>query len=555
VSTRKTLLRLVVVITAFAMVVSACGSDTSTGSTTTTASGTSGTADTQATATTSGNGETPTTQGDTTPPDDSDPEPTGDDANETLVIGMGFSPRKLWANSSTTQQEINISEQISEKLIEFSPDAQSFEPRLAESWEQIDDTTLEMKLREGVTFTNGEPFTAESAVFSIDVMRNSAAYTLFTSAVAGAEVVGPMTIHVKTEEPTGLHMPALAVGSFQYPPEYFQQVGEDEFGKMPIGTGPYMLDEWIIGEEVRLVANPDYWGGVPDIENVIFRSIPEETSRIAALQTEEIGLLLDLPLDAADRIEEDSALQVLGRPGNRLYRLTFGTLIDTPIADPAVRRALQYAIDVDSIIAGPLEGRGEALKGQALSTSYFGYDPDREQTPYDPELARELLAEAGYPDGFKVTLKYPSGRYTKDQEVGQIVAANLQAVGLEVEQVVLEPGTFLDQLNQKELNDIFFSGTLPPPDAHFVYFQLECAWRYAYICRPELDALIRAGTQTADIEERIEIYNQIREFLDEDPATVPMYVTDDLYGAVDELGGFIPRASQFLDVRAFTLNE
>ncbi len=468
---------------------------------------------------------------------------------------MGFSPRKLWANSSTTQQEINISEQISEKLIEFSPDAQSFEPRLAELWEQIDDTTLEMKLREGVTFTNGEPFTAESAVFSIDVMRNSSAYTLFTSAVAGAEVAGPMTIRIKTTEPTGLHLPALAVGNApSIILQYFQEVGEEEFGRMPIGTGPYVLNEWILGEEVRLDANPDDRGGMPDIEHVTFRSIPEETSRIAALETEEIGLLLDLPLDAADRIEEDADLQVLGRPGNRLYRLTFGTLIDTPIA-AAVRRALQYAIDVDSIIAGPLEGRGEALQGQALSPSYFGFDPDRERTPDHPERARELLAEAGYPDGFKVTLKYPSGRYTKDQEVGQIVAANLQAVGLEVEQVVLEPGTFLDQLNQKELNDIFFSGTLPPPDAHFVYFQLECAWRYSYICRPELDALIKAGTQTADLDERLAIYDELRAFLDEDPATIPMYVTEDLYGAVDELAGFEPRASQFLDVRSFTLNE
>lgn len=525
----------------FVMVLAACTSGTDETATT------DGSQDTGTTATPG----TTTAPGTTAAPSD----PSADDSDETLVIGMGFSPRKLWANSSTTQQEINISEQINEKLIEFSPDAQSFEPRLAVSWEQIDETTLEMKLREGVTFTNGEPFTAESAVFSINVMRNSSAYTLFTSAVAGAEVVGPMTIHIKTTEPTGLHLPALAVGSFQYPPVYFAEVGEEEFGRLPIGTGPYVLHEWIIGEEVILKVNTGYWGGVPDIETVIFRSIPEETSRIAALQTKEIGLLLDLPLDAADRIEEDADLQVMGRPGNRLYRLTFGTLTDTPIADPAVRRALQYAIDVDSIIAGPLQGRGKALQGQALSESYFGFDPNRERTPYDPERAIELLAAAGYPDGFKVTLKYPSGRYTKDQEVGQIVAANLQAVGLEVEQVVLEPGTFLDQLNQKALNDIFFSGTLPPPDAHFVYFQLECAWRYAYICRPEIDRLVKAGTQTADLDERMEIYNELRAFLDEDPATIPMYVTEDLYGAVNELGGFVPRASQFLDIRAFTLNE
>ena len=528
-------IRLLAVLTAFVMVVSACSG-----------------AESEESTTTAGDNAT-TTVGDNSDATTTTAEMVDSDEPETLIIGMGFAIRSLWANSSTTQQEINISEQITEKLIEFGPDGQ-FEPRLAASWEQIDDTTLELKLQEGVTFTNGEPFNAESAAFSIDVMLNSFAYGTFTSAVAGAEAVDEYTLHIKTATPTGLHMPALAVGSFQYPMEYFAEVGEEEFGMAPIGTGPYMLEEWIVGEEVRLTVNPDYWWGTPDIENVTFRAIPEEASRLAALETGEIGLLLDLPLDAADRIEANPDLQVIGRPGNRLYGLTLSTLSDTPLVEPEVRQAIKYAIDIQEIIDGPLQGRAVALQDQRMTSAYFGFDPTREAIEYNPDLARQMLADAGYPDGFEVTFKYPSGRYTKDAEVGQVIAAQLAEVGIDVTQEVLEPGTFLDQLNALELNDMFFSGTLPPPDAHFVYFQNECEWRYAYYCREDVDQLIEDGTQTVDTDERMAIYDQIRAIFDEDPPQVNLYVTEDLYGATTALSGFTPWGSQFTDVRAFTLD-
>ena len=483
----------------------------------------------------------------------------GDDSagvadDEELVIGMGFSPRSLWANSSTAQQEVNISEQITEKLIEFGPNAE-FEPRLASSWEQVDDTTLELELEEGVTFTNGEAFNAESAVYSLEVMLNSAAYGTFTSAIASAEAVDEYTVRITTASPTGLHMAALAVGSFQYPMAHFEEVGEEAFGTAPIGTGPYILDELVLGEEVRLVANQDYWNGAPDIETVVFRTIPEPSSQLAALETGEIGLLLDMPLDAADRIESSPDLQVIGRPGSRMYSLTMSAISDSPMAEPAVRAAVKYALDVEAIIAGPLQGRGVQLQDQMLTEAYFGFDPTREAVEYDPERAIEMLAEAGYPDGFDAVFKYPSGRYVKDAEVSQVIAAQLAEVGINVTQEVLEPGTFLDQLSNLELNDMYFGGTLPPADAHYVYFQYECEWRYAYYCRDDIDELLVEGTSTADADERMAIYDEMRAIFDEDPPAVPLYVTEDLYGATAALSGFTPWASQFVDVRSFVLDS
>src|SRR5688572_12897782 len=152
-----------------------------------------------------------------------------------LTLAQGVDPRSLWANSSTAQQEINVSEQINEKLMEFSVEANDFEPRLATEWKQLDDTTLQMKLREGVKFTNGEEFDSESARFSIDQMIKAPSYATFANVIAGADIVDKYTINVKTKSPTLLHMPALAQGSFQYPTKYFGDLGPDEFGKKPVG--------------------------------------------------------------------------------------------------------------------------------------------------------------------------------------------------------------------------------------------------------------------------------------------------------------------------------
>ena len=129
--------------------------------------------------------------------------------------------------------------------MEFSPAGNEFEPRLATEWKQLDDTTLQLKLRQGVKFTNGEPFDAEAAKFSIGVMINSASLKAFTSVITGADVVDQHTINVKTANPTLLHIPALAMGSFMYPPKLFQEVGQDEFGKKPVGTGPFVFSNWV----------------------------------------------------------------------------------------------------------------------------------------------------------------------------------------------------------------------------------------------------------------------------------------------------------------------
>jgi peptide/nickel transport system substrate-binding protein len=470
------------------------------------------------------------------------------------TIAQGIDPRSLWASSSTAQQEINVSEQVNEKLIEFNVEANDVEPRLATEWRQVDDTTLQMKLRPNVTFTNGEPFNAESAKFSIETMIKAPAYASFTSVIAGADVVDPLTINVKTKAPTLLHIPALAMGSFQYPAKYFQEVGQDAFGRKPVGTGPYTFAEWVKDSHVALEANPQYWNGAPAVKTVVFRNIPEGAAKLAALEAGEVDLIIDVPLDAIERVERNSALQMFSRPSNRTFNLTMSTLTDTPLKKAEVRQAMRHAIDVPALIRGLFKGRARQMDGQPLGKSFFGYDPSRQPFAYDPDKAKQMFAAAGHPDGFEVTFKYTSGRYAQDKETGQAIAAQLQRVGVRTKQEVLESGAFLTQLSTLQLNDMFFSGSLPPPDAHFTFQTYQTGFRYSYYSNKELDALIERGASTANRDERTRIYLQALDIIDKDPPGVPLFAPDDVYAGGKKLGGFTPRGSQFIDVRSFTLS-
>lgn len=473
-----------------------------------------------------------------------------------LIIAVAADPRSLFPNSSTAQQEINVSEQITEKLIEYTADGSGFEPRLATEWKQLDPTTVRLSLRHDVTFTNGEKFNAEGAAKSIEIMRHATAYKSFVSMVSGAKAVDEYTLDVTSDKPTGLMLNALAMGSFQYPAKYFDEVGEEKFGTSPIGTGPYTLAKWTKGVDVTLKANPGYWGDKPKISDVTFKVVPDASAQVAAIQSGQIGFMYDVPVGSLDSIKKDSALTVADRPSNRLYSLTLSSVSDTPLKDPAVRRALQYGIDVPSIIKNQLGGLGTPLQGQILAPYYVGFDDTIKATPFDPAKAKQLLAEAGYPDGFSVTFKYPSGRYAQDREVGQAIASQLAAIGVKTNQEVLESGTFLSQLLDKKLNDMYFGGSLTAPDAHMMYEQyIEGAPYTYYANNPDVNKLVAEEATTVDQAKRKEIISQISKIFVENPPFVPLYQGTDLYAMSKNITGFTPRASQFLDVRTLASGQ
>ncbi|MGQ0549137.1 MAG: ABC transporter substrate-binding protein [Armatimonadota bacterium] len=468
---------------------------------------------------------------------------------DTLVVAQGFDPRCLSPLFGTAQQDKNISGQVVERLIQFAPDSLGYLPELAFRWQKVAPDTLRLTLRQGVRFTNGEPFNALSAKYSLDQMLTARSLAFFVEMLRAAEVVDLYTVDVKAKGPTSerLMLSALAMGSFQYPPAYTEQVGLLRgFCNRPVGTGPYKFVEWIKDDRVVFEANADYWGGAPRVKRLVFRPIPEGAARVAALQAGDVDLAIEMPLDAWDRVTKDTNLATHWIRGMRIFRLTLAAKWEHPLQNKKVRQALQYGIDVDAIIRTVLKGRARRLEGQPLTNEYFGYQQDFKAHPYDPERTKKLLAEAGFPNGFEATFKYPHGRYAQDKEVSEAIAAQLLKVGVRTRQVVLEPGEFLTQLSALGLRDIFFSGSLPPPDAHYFYTQFMCDFRYAYWCRPEFDALVRKAVTTPDDKDRNKVYREIAQLLQDDPTGVSLYAPHDLYATSKSLAGWRPYKDQFL---------
>lgn len=480
---------------------------------------------------------------------------SGGSDSSTLTIAVAADPRSLVPNSSTAQQEINISEQITEKLIEFNQDSSGFEPRLATAWKQIDPTTLQLTLRQGVKFTNGEPFNADSAQKSIEIMRKAPAYASFTSMISGSKVVDDHTLDITTAKPSGLVLNALALGSFQYPADYYATAGDSGFGTKPIGTGPYELSNWTKGTSITLTANPDYWGGKPAIEKLVFTVVPDKSAQVAAIQSGQADFIYDIPVGSMDTLKAASGLKLVTRPSNRVYLISFSELTNTPLKDPAVRQALQYAINVPALIKDQLGGYGTPLEGQILPPNYVGFDKSVTATKYDPTKAKELLAKAGYPNGFTVTFKYPSGRYPQDRELGQAIADQLSQVGVQTKQEALESGTFLTQLTSLQLNDMFFAGYLTAPDADVMYDQFVTGAPYTYYQNKTVDELVQKEQTTVDQGEREKIFSQITQIFLQDPPFVPLFQGTDTYVTSDRLADFTPRASQFVDYRSLKINS
>jgi peptide/nickel transport system substrate-binding protein len=474
--------------------------------------------------------------------------------NQRLVIAQGQDI--VWLNpmKTTAQVNLNAATQIVEGLMMLDVDQQTIKPLLATSWERLDDLTFQVKLREGVTFTNGEPFNAEVAKFSLELGSREAAMSNMLSAIERVDVVDDYTINIVTSNPYPLMEISLARSSYMLPPAYFQEVGEDAFNEAPIGTGPYMLTERVSGQRVVMRANPDYWGGAPAIPEIEFRPIQEDGARIAALQTGEVHLATNMPLAFIPRLEQAAGVSPVTVEGARIYLVILDNRPDvgSPLEDKRVRQALNYAVDKEALIDALFEGRARLVDGQQANANFVGYNPNLEPYPYDPERARELLAEAGYPDGLELTFKYPFGRIAGDKEVSEAIAGMLEEVGVRTEQIVLESGEFLNQLVTLQLTPMALAAYATAPDAHYQYSINLTGERYSYYHNPEYDELVKRAATTTDPAERQALYEQAAEIAHDDPPFIFLFTPDDLYGVSDRLQGWQPRPDQGIDLRGVT---
>jgi len=468
-----------------------------------------------------------------------------------LRVALQLDPTTLNAVLTTTAAFQCVYEHITEQLVVFSSDGGEILPWLATDWTWVDDVTLEMKLRQGVAFTNGEPFDAEAAVFSIDQFASAKSYYSYLASdlTITTEVVDTYTIRVHLNRPYGPLLSFLARGGAVFPPKYYAEVGEEAFGQSPVGTGPFMLNEWVKDSHIELVRNPSYWGGVHPIDRITYRVIPEETARVAAVETGEVDIALMIPPSAVARLNAAAGVNAVTSPGLRKFATYFNVKperVGDALADPRVRTALNLAVDKQAIADYLFEGAADPMPGQWMNKGEFGYNPDIEMFPYDPDRAKALLTEAGYPDGFEMQLTYTVGRYAQDKELGEVVASYLEAVGIRVAQRALEYGTFRSILYEGDLGP-FQWGLLFSPEPHFAYSYLTTGVQNnENIYVSDIEDLVLEASLTADRDKRGALYQRIAEIRHENPALLFLIVPRDIYGVNTRVKNFAPRVDQVL---------
>ncbi|MCW3490178.1 glutathione ABC transporter substrate-binding protein [Dethiobacter alkaliphilus] len=455
----------------------------------------------------------------------------GTDAAQDLVIAIGAEPENLDPITMMSSPAATISEHMAETLIYLDVDG-TLQPQLATSWEPSeDDMYWDLTLREGVEFHDGAPFNAEAVKINLDRFMEHAPFAFLLGEVSEVEVVEEYLVRIHLERPfapiaSHLSHSFIAMQS----PDSLEKLAEGDFVEGPVGTGPFVYDGWERGQQIKMVRNDNYWGDAPQLETVTFRFIPEEGSRVVALESGEVHAIMAVPPSEIARLQGVDGIDVVEETSVRVIYLGFNQDLEL-FEDVRVRQALNYAIDKESIVNTIFQGVGSPSTSPIVP-AIFGYT---EVGPYeyDVEKARDLLAEAGYEDGFEIELYHPTGRYPQDAAVAEAVQAMLAEVGVEAELKTLEWGTYLDTVITEPENaqhDIFMLGwgtmTLDADYGLYALFhssQFPPSNNVSYYVNDEVDALLDEARVTADRAEREAMYEEAIQTIWEDAPWIFLY--------------------------------
>jgi peptide/nickel transport system substrate-binding protein len=469
----------------------------------------------------------------------------------TLTAVLPLEPNSVNPANAADRIAGIVVNQIFDSFIELDNVTGELKPALATSWEISDDgTEYTMTLREGVVFHDGSAFDAADVVAtwaagSEDVNAYAADYAAVT-----VNVIDDMTVTLVVDPPDVTFLRKLTerpiISNDQYDAE-----GNEGIEQNPIGTGAFMFVEWNKGDRIILAANPNYWDeGKPHVAELIFRPIGESSTRLAAIQTGEVDIVSRLSSDEAKSLLGVSTVNVVRYPTDRVYYIAFNNLstgIGQPTEDPLVRQAMNYAVDRQGIVAGLFDGFARVSTGY-VTPSNLGFDPNIEPFPFDPDKARELLAEAGFPDGFEIGMACPVGAYTNFEEVCQAIANNLADVGITLtggEVQFMESGVYWDLESQKELPPLFgdswsasvgealprLTGAIGGPENSY------SSWY-----DDNIGDLLTQISGEFDQDARAELYIELQAYMQENPPFIYLYEPNSFEAVNSRVQGYTPNA-------------
>ncbi len=405
-------------------------------------------------------------------------------------------------------------------------------PGLAVSWRAIDPTTWEFKLRRGVKFHDGSDFTAEDVMFSLERPATLAAspgpFTGFVKPIVAKKIIGPWTLQFKTASPYAM-LPHDLNSIFIVSKKAAAGAATGDFnsGKAAVGTGPYKLVRFARGDRIELARNDAYWGGqngkLAAWDKVTLRILPADTARITALLAGDLDAIENIPTADLTRLKRNEILRLEQKVSWRTLFLHMDQYRDhpphvsdksgkplpkNPFKDARVRLALSKAINRRAIVERVMEGYAIAA-GNLVSPPVFGHVGALKAEAYDPDMAKKLLAEAGYPDGFALTLHAPNDRYVNDEQVAQAVAQMLARVGIQTKVETMPASVYFAKARAGEFafallgwgsfsGDLALRALVATPNAEKGYG----AWNWGRYSNPKVDALLEQGFATLDEAKR-----------------------------------------------------
>jgi peptide/nickel transport system substrate-binding protein len=454
---------------------------------------------------------------------------------DTLVVGQVAEPKALDPHTVTAVNDFRILVNIYDGLVRFRDGSLEVEPALAESWEISEDGTVyTFNLRENVSFHDGTPFNAEAVKFNFDRMLNEDhpyydtgpfPLAFFFSAIQETRVLDEYTVELVLNEPF-----APLLSNLAYPtgllvsPEAVREHGED-FGRNPVGTGPYSFVEWQSNTQVTVARNENYWNGEPGMDQIVFRPITEGNTRVNEMLSGGLDLMVEVPPDSVATFENNDDFTVYEQAGPHVWFLILN-LREGPFTDERVRRAANYAIDKEALVENVLQGTATVADSPIPPAFGWAYNESLDPYPYDPERARSLIQEAGA-EGAEVTFYVTEGGSGMLDPVpmGTAIQADLEAVGLDVSIETYEWNTFLGEVNpglegKADMAQMAWMtndpDTLPFLTLRTAAFPEEGGFNSGYYSNPEVDELLNLARVSTSQEERARLYAQVQEIVYED---------------------------------------
>ena len=476
-------------------------------------------------------------------------------AGTELTIGIGADVTAIDPHYHNLTPNSNVAAHIFDYLV-LRDERQKPIPGLAESWRTVDPLTWEFKLRRGVKFHDGSDFTAADVVASLErvpeVPNSPSPFTVYTKQIKETTVVDTYTIRFKTAAPYPL-MPTdltqVAIIS-----KNARKASTEDFnsGRAAIGTGPYKLVRYAKGDRIELARHDGYWGGKTPWEKVTLRLLPNDASRVAALLAGDVQAIEYVPTSDVAKIRADKQLTVYKIIADRLIYLHMDSDRETspyvtdkqgkplsrnPLRDPRVRKALSKAINRNAIVDKVMEGEAVPA-GQLLADGMFGTTRNLKVEAYDPDGAKKLLTDAGYPDGFGITIHAPNNRYVNDAKIAQAVAQMLTRIGIATRVEAMPSATYFPQATDLKFSFMLLgwsSGTgeaSSPLKALLATYSKDKGFGTANRGRysnPKVDALLEEALATVDDARREAVLQRATEVAIDDTAIIPLHFQVNLW--------------------------